>query len=121
MHAPSFFRLLKLEQPNEPGEGYWLPPEKLISSNPRQTAWTQYTDHTGKFFAGFWRSEPGKWKVSYTEEEYCHMLEGTSIITDCDGTSIMVTAGESFIIPAGFVGTWEVVQTTTKRFVIYQA
>jgi hypothetical protein len=32
-----------------------------------------------------------------------------------------VAAGESFVIPRGFVGTWEVVETTVKRFVIYEA
>jgi uncharacterized cupin superfamily protein len=59
-------------------------------------------------------------EISYTEEEYCHMLEGTSIITHADGTSVRVTAGESFVIPVGFAGAWEVVETTTKRFVIYE-
>lgn len=121
MDAPSFPHLLKLDQPIGSGEEYRLPPEKLISGNPRQTSWTQYTDGTGKFFAGIWRSEPGKWNISYTEEEYCYMLEGTSIIAHTDGTSVTVTAGESFVIPRGFVGTWEVVETTTKRFVIYEA
>ena len=121
MHAPLTSHLLKLEQPYGPGEEYHLPQEKLINGNPRQTAWTQYTDGTGKFCAGFWRSEPGKWNISYTEEEYCCMLEGTSIITHSDGTSVTVTAGDSFVIPRGFVGTWEVVETSTKRFVIYEA
>jgi len=121
MNGLSSSRLLKLDAPNDPGEEYWLPPEKLIGGNPKQTAWTQYADRTGKFFAGIWSSEPGKWKVSYTEEEYCQILEGTSIITHTDGTSVTVNPGESFVIPRGFVGTWEVVESTTKRFVIYEA
>jgi len=121
MNPPSLSHALKLNQPSEPGEEYWLPPEKLISGNPKQTAWTLYTDASGKFLAGIWRSEPGKWKISYTEEEYCHMLEGTSTITHSDGTLLTVTTGDSFVIPRGFVGTWEVVEPTTKRFVIYDA
>jgi uncharacterized cupin superfamily protein len=49
------------------------------------------------------------------------MLQGTSIITDAQGVATTVTAGQSFVMPRGFVGTWEVVEATTKRFVIYEA
>ena len=118
MTTPSFHKLV---EPVSAGEEYFLAPDRLISGNPKQTLWTQYTDATRKFFAGIWRSEPGKWKVSYTEEEYCQMIEGVSVITDADGQTLTVRAGDSFVIPRGFVGTWEVVDRTTKRFVIYEA
>ena len=109
----------KLNEVSAEREEYYLSPEKLVSGNPKQTLWMQYTDPTKKFFAGVWHSEVGKWKISYTEEEYCHMLEGTSIITDAAGSAVTVAAGESFVIPRGFVGTWEVVTPTRKAFVIY--
>ena len=109
-----------LPDPTDPGEEYFISPEKLVSGNPKQTLWTQYTDETGKFIAGIWRSEPGKWKISYMEEEYCHMLEGVSVIAGADGTSVTVRAGDSFVIPRGFVGTWEVIERTTKRFVVHE-
>lgn len=94
--------------------------DKLIEGNPRQTLWLHYTDARGQFFAGVWRSEPGKWRIAYTEEEYCHLLDGLSVITDHQGRATTVSAGDSFVIPRGFSGTWEVVETTTKRFVIYE-
>ena len=106
---------------NAPGEEYFLPPEKLLQGNPRQTAWLHYTDPSGRFMAGIWHSERGRWKILYTEEEYCQVLEGVSIITDQAGTAVTVRAGEEFVIPAGFSGTWEVVEPTRKRFVIYEA
>jgi uncharacterized cupin superfamily protein len=102
------------------GEQYFLSPEKLLKGNPRQTAWLQYTDPSGRFFAGIWHSERGLWKIHYTEEEYCQMLEGVSVITDQAGTAVTVRAGEQFVIPAGFAGTWEVIEPTRKRFVIYE-
>ncbi|OYU00687.1 MAG: transcriptional regulator [Burkholderiales bacterium PBB1] len=108
----------KLAPPSDPGEEYFVSPEKLVSGNPRQTLWMQYSDPSGKFFTGIWRSEPGEWRVSYTEEEYCQMIEGVSRITGADGQTITVRAGDSFVIPSGFVGTWEVIDRTTKRFVI---
>ena len=102
-------------------ETYHLPPEKRIEGDPLQTLWMHYTDPTQQFFVGVWRSEPGKWRIAYTEQEYCHLLEGRSIVTDADGQAVSLAAGDSFVIPRGFVGTWEVVETTTKRFVIYEA
>jgi hypothetical protein len=101
-------------------EHYHLPAEKLIAGNPRQTVWMHYTDPSKKFFVGEWHSEPGKWRIAYTEEEYCRMLEGTSVIADEAGRAVTVTAGEAFVVPRGFVGTWEVVVPTRKTFVIYE-
>lgn len=113
-------QVLKIDSPQTPGEEYFLPAEKLIEGNPRQTLWMQYTDPSQQFFTGIWQSEPGKWRVSYTEEEYCHMLAGKSVICDAQGHAVTVVAGESFVMPKGFVGTWEVLETSCKRFVIYE-
>ena len=109
-----------LNTPKVEPEHYFLPTEKLLIGNPRQTLWQEYTDLTKVFHAGTWASEPGKWKVNYTEEEECHILEGVSIIEDQDGTAVTVRAGDRFVIPRGFVGTWQVVQATRKTFVIYE-
>lgn len=110
-----------IADPADPGEDHFVSPEKLLGGHPKQTLWTKHTDAAGKFFAGIWRSEPGKWKVSCTEEEYCQMIEGVSVITGADGQALTVRAGDSFVIPRGFVGAWEVVERSTKRFVIYEA
>jgi uncharacterized cupin superfamily protein len=110
-----------LNEPSVAPEQYRVASEKLIAGNPLQTVWMQYADPTGKFFAGVWHSETGKWKIAYTEEEYCRILDGTSIITDAAGTAVTVTAGDAFVIPRGFAGTWEVVSPTRKTFVVYEA
>ena len=102
-------------------EEYHLAPEKLLVGNPLQQVWLDHTDASGQFFAGTWRSEPGKWHIRYTEEEYCELLEGHSVVTDSAGQATALRAGDRFVIPRGFLGTWEVVTTTTKRFVIFEA
>jgi hypothetical protein len=103
------------------GQGYFLPAEKLISGNPQQHVWNHYSDASEKFFAGYWQSEIGKWRIAYTEEEYCQILEGVSIITDSDGIAVTVSAGDALVVPRGFTGTWEVVEPTRKIYVIYEA
>jgi uncharacterized cupin superfamily protein len=101
-------------------EEYFLPGDKLIHGNPRQCVWKHYADGSGKFFAGVWSSEVGKWRISYTEEEYCQILQGKSIIADAAGNATTVSTGDSVVVPRGFVGTWEVVEPTRKIYVIYE-
>jgi uncharacterized cupin superfamily protein len=128
MQEPAQQRFVRLLAPDaaEGGDGaapedYYLAPEKLITGNPKQTVWMHYTDPTQQYYVGVWRSKPGKWRIHYTEEEYCRMLEGVSVITDASGQAVTVRAGDEFVVPRGFTGTWEVVETSTKRFVIYES
>ena len=107
-------------RPATTGEDYFVAPDKLVAGNPKQTVWLDYQDASGEFCAGLWASEPGEWRIRYTEEEYCRLLEGCSVITDADGHATIVRAGDEFTIPAGFAGTWRVVERTLKRFVIHE-
>ena len=56
---------------------------------------------------GFWEGAAGRWRINYTEEEFCHLLSGTVVLTDDVGASRRFEAGASFVIPAGFTGAWE--------------
>ena len=77
-------------------------------------------DESQSYLVGIWASERGKWKVAYTEEEYCEILEGRSVISDLSGNAVTVSPGDRFVVPRGFAGTWEVVEPTRKVFVIHQ-
>jgi uncharacterized cupin superfamily protein len=90
--------------------------EKVIAGDPVFTTWN-IEDRDG-LYAGIWQSTPGKWRISYDEWEYCRILSGVSVITEDGGAATTVTAGDSFVIRPGFRGTWEVVETTAKDYVI---
>ncbi|MBU3673163.1 MAG: cupin domain-containing protein [Sinobacteraceae bacterium] len=107
--------------PLGPPEVSRLPATKRVEGDPEQRLWSQYADASGQFFAGVWESEPGTWRVQYTEEEYCRILEGRSVLTASDGTVTEVGPGDEFVVPRGFVGTWQVVEKTRKTYVIYEA
>lgn len=94
--------------------------DRVVSGEPVQETWLEFADQTSGFYVGRWRCTPGKWRIAYTEQEYCLLLSGVSVLTAEDGTATPVRAGDAFVIPAGFRGTWEVVETTTKRFVIHE-
>lgn len=103
-----------------PAEPYHPAPERRVKGNPALCVWPHYSDATGQFAVGEWQGEVGAWRVQYTEEEFCQILEGVSTITSDDGHSLTVRAGDRFVIPAGFTGTWEVLERTRKTYVVYE-
>ena len=92
-------------------------PDRLISGDPRFTTWN-FEEADGGIYAGVWQATPGKWRVVYDEWEYFHILEGHSILTEEGGEPVHLKAGESMIVRPGFSGTWEVIETTRKDYVI---
>ena len=92
--------------------------ERLIAGAPQFRTWTFDEASDGKLFAGVWESTPGKWRIVYDEWEYCSILSGVSIITRDGEAPRRVAAGDVFVLQPGFAGTWEVVQTTRKLFVV---
>ncbi len=90
--------------------------DRVISGDPRFTTWN-LEDRDG-LFCGIWRATPGKWRIRYDEWEYCHILSGISVLTEDGGSSRTCRTGDSFILRPGFSGTWEVIETTTKEYVI---
>ncbi|CAG9220412.1 Transcriptional regulator [Paraburkholderia tropica] len=96
----------------------WEPkPEAVLAGHPRQSADMHFTSPCGQLSTGIWASERGLWRVNFTENEYCEILEGVSVLRDESGAEKTVRAGDRFLIPAGFQGTWEVVEPCRKVFV----
>lgn len=90
--------------------------DRLVSGDPVFTTWN--LEERDGLFCGIWRSTPGKWRIVYDEWEYCCIREGHSVITGADGVARHVRAGDSFVLRPGFEGSWEVIETTTKDYVI---
>lgn len=91
-------------------------PDRVLLGDPLHTTWN--LEERDGLYCGIWQSTPGKWKISYEEWEYCHILEGVSVVTEEGGEAITVRAGDSFILRPGFKGSWEVIETTRKDYVI---
>ncbi len=91
-------------------------PVKVLSGDPVHTAWN--IEERDGLYCGIWQSTPGKWRISYDEWEYCRILEGVSVITEDGKEPVAIKSGDSFILRPGFKGTWEVIETTRKDYVI---
>lgn len=95
-------------------------PEKIISGQPRSAYKVLYTSQSEEFTAGIYECTAGKWKVSYAEDEFCTLIEGRLRMTSDKGEVQEFAAPDSFLIPAGFSGTWEPLGQLRKFFVIYE-
>jgi uncharacterized protein len=94
---------------------------RVLSGEPQFTLWNRYIDATEQFFAGVWAATPGCWAVRYTEHEFCHLLEGRVVITSDAGERHEFSRGDTFVMPAGFSGTWEVIEECRKLYAIFEA
>jgi uncharacterized cupin superfamily protein len=94
--------------------------DRVLAGSPQTTVSNHYADDSQQFFAGTWSSTVGKWRIEYTEHEFCHLLEGQVVLTADDGRAWRFGPGDAWVIPAGFSGTWETVEPATKRYAIFE-
>ncbi len=96
-----------------------FPAERVLSGNPEQSLFNQFQDPSKQMLSGSWDCTVGKWQADYSaKSEFCHILSGRVVLTDEEGTAATFSAGDSFVIPMGFAGTWEVVEPVRKLYVI---
>lgn len=94
--------------------------DRIISGDPAQATTVLFQSSDGRFASGIWECKPGKWRVVFTESEFCHLLEGTIIVTGDDGSQRTFRAGDAFVSPSGFTGTWDVTEPAKKYFAMYE-
>lgn len=93
-------------------------PDRLISGNPMGETRNAYESRDGQKYFGEWSCTAGAWRVSYSEWEYCRILEGTARLTGDDGSVVEVGAGGNLVIEPGFEGIWENLTPVRKLYVI---
>jgi len=95
-----------------------LEADRTIDSDPLHTIQSFFQNPTGELAAGVWESTPGKWRAFTDRDEFCYIIEGHVVLTNEEGQAQTFRTGDAFLIPNGFRGTWEVVETTRKHYVI---
>jgi uncharacterized protein len=115
--------LLKLQAPM-PGapESDHPRPERLITGNPRRDTWNVVDAEVGpgRLYCGIWRSEPGHWRIQMAvgEQELFTVLSGRCRVHAEDGSFQEAGPGDAIVIPTGFTGSFEVLETLTKTYAI---
>ena len=103
------------------GETSTPAPERLLSGNPQHIVTNYFSDDTQQFHSGRWSSSPGKWRIRYSESEFCCLTRGRVVLENLEGRRWEFGPGEGFLVPTGFEGTWEVIEDCTKFYVIFEA
>ncbi len=84
-----------------------FPKEMVLSGRSR------HRYHT--FFSGeevvveVYEAQPAKLKIDepWPYDEFIYLLSGKLVLTDAEGTVTQYVAGESLVVPKGFLGIWE--------------
>ncbi len=92
--------------------------ERVLEGAPTFKTWNVEETADG-VYAGVWEATRGKWRIRYDEWEFCHIVSGVSVVTEDGASPRRVEAGSSFVLRPGFKGTWEVLETTRKEYVLH--
>ena len=84
-----------------------FPKEMVLSGR------SKHSYHT--FFSGeevvveVYEAEPAKLKIDepWPYDEFIYVLSGKLVLTDATGEVTQFVAGQSLVVPKGFLGTWE--------------
>lgn len=119
-NLPMSRAIVRLDGPVEP-ETSVPSAERLLAGSPQLQVRNFFVDASQQFFAGRWSATRGKWRVRYTENELCVMTAGCVVIENSEGERRTFRAGDAFVVPAGFEGTWEVLEDCSKIYAIFEA
>ena len=112
--------IVKFDPPATPPEIDFPREERREIGAPERRTWMLYESAPAGMFAGIWECEVGRWRIQMdpTEHEYMVELAGRCRLHATDGTFTECGPGEALVIPAGFAGSFEVLETLRKHFVI---
>jgi uncharacterized protein len=91
---------------------------KKVEGNPTMKTWVQHTSADGSVISGTWEATPGTYHATYNTYEFVHLIKGEITITEDGGNATNVSAGDAFVVEAGFKGTWKIKQAVLKHFCI---
>jgi uncharacterized cupin superfamily protein len=80
-----------------------------------------YLSTDRRFTVSLWESGPGILKTSgYPHDEYCLVVTGDLVVTNASGSRQVFHPGDTFVIPKGWVGTWDMKTRFEKQFVAFE-
>ncbi|MFJ4444710.1 cupin domain-containing protein [Pseudomonas sp. NPDC089422] len=70
---------------------------------------------------GVWECQPGGWPViDRPDTEFTYIISGRALLTDDQSKeAVEVTGGDLIILPPGWTGRWDVIETVRKVYAIY--
>jgi uncharacterized cupin superfamily protein len=93
------------------------PMEEAIHGNPMIASGRLY--HVGPTTVGSWACTPGSFIVNELPKTECFIvLDGTFVLSDENGQGQRCTTGDTVVLPKGWSGYWDVIETVRKLWVV---
>jgi uncharacterized cupin superfamily protein len=98
-----------------------IPDENILTGHGhKELIHNAFQTDGGAFTVGVWESTPCKDRCVYDVDEACFIIKGKVVVTEeTSGEAWTFGPGDVFVIPKGFTGTWETVETVRKFHFIY--
>lgn len=90
--------------------------DQIVAGHPQASGAFLWQSDDKRLSNGVWECTPGSFRWDYTWDETIYFREGRVTITDQDGKSVSVGAGDLIFVPAGTKSTWVITETVRKVF-----
>ena len=82
---------------------------------------TRVLDSGTEAQVGIWECQPGGWPVvNRPNTETCYIISGRAVLTDDEsGRKVELSAGDFVVLPPGWSGRWDVIETVRKAYSIF--
>ena len=91
----------------------------ILAGQPQEIHRNLFDGDYGRFKSGVWQCTPGIVAMKdWPYHEFCVLLTGRVIITPEGGTPREYRAGDALVLPMGFTGTWEILETVRKYYAV---
>jgi uncharacterized cupin superfamily protein len=95
----------------------WGPRAGADSGDPRMSGRIFFEG--GGVQVGVWECTPGGWAIEdRPDHETVQLLAGRARLTNADGSSVELGAGDVLTLPKGWSGRWDILETVRKLYVI---
>lgn len=118
MHMSKPSHVIDFANPDLPVVELQTSDPALVDTPYSSRSWRHFVSPEKKAVAGIWEAPQHLERCECDYDELCHLLEGHVRLTDSYGVSQSFKAGDTFVVAAGFKGTWENLTPVRKVFMI---
>jgi uncharacterized cupin superfamily protein len=91
-----------------------ISPEHILAGAPHTRAWDLHSSREGGVSMNYWDCTAGHFTWHYPGDEFVQILEGEVHITDAQGVTRTLRAGDTDVFRAGETLTWHVPRYVRK-------
>lgn len=116
--------IVRLDRGAAPTEHGIYPAEMVVKTDAFDGSYAStigYRSEDRRFTVAVWESGPGTLKSDgYPRDEYCRVLEGHLVVTNASGRREEFGPGDTFVIPKGWAGSWNMTTRFKKQYVAFE-